>query len=171
MPATSDSANPPHPRCHTGATETRRFDSPAPPGPALPGEPRDRLRRHRHEPALRHARMFLWRARRPAHAANVLGVLSLILWSLLLIISVKYLILILRADNRGEGGILALATLVSEVVRRGKFVLSSRAFRRGAALRRWDDHAGDLGSRRGRRIACRDAALRPLCRCHLRSRF
>ena len=45
--------------------------------------------------------------------ANVLGVLSLILWSLLLIISVKYLTFILRADNRGEGGILALATLVA----------------------------------------------------------
>ncbi len=64
--------------------------------------------------------------------ANVLGVLSLILWSLILIISVKYLILILRADNRGEGGILALATLVSEVVRRGKFVFLLGLF--GAAL-------------------------------------
>ncbi len=65
--------------------------------------------------------------------ANVLGVLSLILWSLILIISVKYLILILRADNRGEGGILALATLVSDVVgRRGKFLLLLGLF--GAAL-------------------------------------
>jgi KUP system potassium uptake protein len=64
--------------------------------------------------------------------ANVLGVLSLILWSLLLIISVKYLILILRADNRGEGGILALATLVSDVVRRGKFLFLLGLF--GAAL-------------------------------------
>src|SRR4051794_24213176 len=68
----------------------------------------------------------------PATSANVLGVLSLILWSLILIISVKYLILILRADNRGEGGILALATLVSEVVRRGKFVFLLGLF--GAAL-------------------------------------
>ncbi len=68
----------------------------------------------------------------PPTPANVLGVLSLILWSLLLIISVKYLILILRADNRGEGGILALATLVSEVVRRGKFLLLLGLF--GAAL-------------------------------------
>ncbi len=68
----------------------------------------------------------------PPTAANVLGVLSLILWSLILIISVKYLILILRADNRGEGGILALATLVSEVVRRGKFVFLLGLF--GAAL-------------------------------------
>src|SRR5204862_2429163 len=56
----------------------------------------------------------------PPTPANVVGVLSLILWSLLLIISVKYLILILRADNRGEGGILALATLVTDVVKRGK---------------------------------------------------
>ena len=67
----------------------------------------------------------------PTHA-NVLGVLSLILWSLVLIISIKYLILILRADNRGEGGILALATLVSDVVRRGKFLFLLGLF--GAAL-------------------------------------
>lgn len=46
---------------------------------------------------------------------NILGVLSLIIWALLLIISVKYLIFILRADNRGEGGILALAALVTPV--------------------------------------------------------
>jgi len=62
----------------------------------------------------------------------VLGVLSLILWSLILIISVKYLTLILRADNRGEGGILALATLVSDVLRRGKFLFLLGLF--GAAL-------------------------------------
>jgi len=68
----------------------------------------------------------------PPSPANVLGVLSLIVWSLLLIISVKYLILILRADNRGEGGILALATLVSEVVRRGKYLFLLGLF--GAAL-------------------------------------
>jgi KUP system potassium uptake protein len=69
----------------------------------------------------------------PPTPANVLGVLSLILWSLILIISVKYLILILRADNRGEGGILALATLVSDTVgRRGKLLLLLGLF--GAAL-------------------------------------
>lgn len=43
--------------------------------------------------------------------ANVLGVLSLIFWSLILVISVKYLLFVLRADNRGEGGILALMAL------------------------------------------------------------
>ena len=40
--------------------------------------------------------------------ANVLGVLSLIVWSLVVVVSVKYLGYVLRADNRGEGGILAL---------------------------------------------------------------
>jgi KUP system potassium uptake protein len=43
---------------------------------------------------------------------NVLGVLSLILWSLVIVISVKYLIFVMRADNQGEGGILALMALV-----------------------------------------------------------
>lgn len=43
---------------------------------------------------------------------NVLGILSLIFWALLMVISVKYLVFVLRADNRGEGGILALAALI-----------------------------------------------------------
>ncbi|PQO41112.1 potassium transporter Kup [Blastopirellula marina] len=46
-------------------------------------------------------------------AANILGLLSLVFWALILIISVKYLVFILRADNDGEGGILALASLVT----------------------------------------------------------
>ena len=47
----------------------------------------------------------------PVNLENVLGVLSLILWSLLLMVSVKYLSFIMRADNKGEGGILALMSL------------------------------------------------------------
>src|SRR5258707_4830569 len=43
----------------------------------------------------------------------ILGVVSLILWALILIISMKYALLILRADNRGEGGIVALLALLS----------------------------------------------------------
>jgi len=43
----------------------------------------------------------------------VLGVLSLIFWSLIIVISIKYAVLIMRADNHGEGGILALLALVS----------------------------------------------------------
>jgi len=46
---------------------------------------------------------------------NVLGVLSVIFWALVVIISIEYLAFILRADNRGEGGILALASLVTPV--------------------------------------------------------
>jgi KUP system potassium uptake protein len=45
---------------------------------------------------------------------NVLGVLSLIFWSLTLIISIKYLLFVMRADNKGEGGILALLALVAQ---------------------------------------------------------
>ena len=44
--------------------------------------------------------------------AEVLGILSLLIWTLLLIVTVKYVFFLLRADNRGEGGILALYTLV-----------------------------------------------------------
>jgi len=42
---------------------------------------------------------------------NVLGILSLILWSLIIIVSIKYVVFIMRADNRGEGGIMALIAL------------------------------------------------------------
>ncbi|MBP6217500.1 MAG: potassium transporter Kup [Oligoflexales bacterium] len=48
----------------------------------------------------------------PPTQANVFGVLSIIIWSLLLIISVKYAVYVLKADNRGEGGILTLTSLV-----------------------------------------------------------
>ena len=47
----------------------------------------------------------------PTHE-NVLGVLSLIIYSLLLVISVKYIAIVMRADNQGEGGILALTALL-----------------------------------------------------------
>ena len=47
----------------------------------------------------------------PTHA-NVLGVLSLVFWSLTMVVTVKYLTFIMRADNQGEGGILALLALV-----------------------------------------------------------
>lgn len=63
---------------------------------------------------------------------NIMGVLSLIVWSLLLVISLKYLVLILRADNRGEGGILALGTLVRAAMTRGRLLFLIGVF--GAAL-------------------------------------
>ncbi len=48
----------------------------------------------------------------PPIPLNVLGVVSLIVWSLIVVISVKYLSYVMRADNRGEGGILALLALL-----------------------------------------------------------
>ena len=42
---------------------------------------------------------------------NIVGVLSTIFWSLLLIVTLKYIILVMRADNKGEGGVLALTSL------------------------------------------------------------
>ncbi len=49
-----------------------------------------------------------------ATPANVLGILSLIFWALIITISFKYLLLVMRADNRGEGGILALMALLGK---------------------------------------------------------
>src|SRR5262245_60811239 len=43
-----------------------------------------------------------------ATTENVLGVLSLLVWTLVLVVSVKYILLVMRVDNHGEGGILAL---------------------------------------------------------------
>ncbi|MBL0166846.1 MAG: potassium transporter Kup [Propionivibrio sp.] len=47
----------------------------------------------------------------PLTPENILGILSLIVWSLIIIVSVKYVVFIMRADNRGEGGIMALISL------------------------------------------------------------
>ena len=52
--------------------------------------------------------------------ANIVGVLSLIVWTLILVVSVKYIVFILRADNRGEGGILSLLALLLQRERRGE---------------------------------------------------
>ena len=50
----------------------------------------------------------------PVTPENVLGVLSLILWSLIMVITVKYVTFVMRADNRGEGGIMALIALATQ---------------------------------------------------------
>jgi len=49
----------------------------------------------------------------PLNAVNIMGVLSLILWSLIIVVSVKYVIFMLRADNKGEGGVFALLSLLN----------------------------------------------------------
>ncbi|HET9931412.1 MAG TPA: KUP/HAK/KT family potassium transporter, partial [Polyangiaceae bacterium] len=51
---------------------------------------------------------------------NVYGVLSLVTWSLTLIVSIKYVAYVLRADNKGEGGILALMALSSSALRQSR---------------------------------------------------
>lgn len=58
--------------------------------------------------------------------ANVYGILSLILWSLILVVAVKYLVFILRADNRGEGGVLAMLALLMQTTRRASDVTLKR---------------------------------------------
>ena len=67
----------------------------------------------------------------PTHD-NVLGVLSLIVYALLLVISVKYIAIVLRADNQGEGGILALTALIPAVGKRRGILILLGIF--GAAL-------------------------------------
>jgi len=61
----------------------------------------------------------------PVTETNVLGILSLIFWSLTLVITIKYLIFVMRASNEGEGGILALTALVTPraIAARRRYVL------------------------------------------------
>jgi len=65
---------------------------------------------------------------------RVYGVLSLIAWSLTLVVTIKYVLVLMRADNRGEGGILALMVLALRATLRGpnRWVLWAGLF--GAAL-------------------------------------
>ena len=85
----------------------------------------------------------------PATPANVLGVLSLIFWALVLVISIKYVSYVMRADNQGEGGILALMALIPADLSRAaepRRPAGARPVRVGAAVRRRRDHAGHLGA-------------------------
>ena len=53
----------------------------------------------------------------PLTPDNVLGILSLVFWTLTVIVSLKYVVLILRADNNGEGGLIAMLALASQAVK------------------------------------------------------
>jgi KUP system potassium uptake protein len=55
----------------------------------------------------------------PATEEAVLGILSLIIWALILVVTVKYVLILLRADNKGEGGTLALMALAHRTLKRG----------------------------------------------------
>jgi KUP system potassium uptake protein len=56
-------------------------------------------------------------------SVNIFGILSLIFWSLIIVVSIKYLVFIVRADNQGEGGVLALTALLSTISMRSKKLL------------------------------------------------
>ncbi len=58
----------------------------------------------------------------PVDEPNVLGILSLVFWTLMLVVSIKYACFIMRADNRGEGGIMALTALAQRGVRESRRV-------------------------------------------------
>ena len=100
----------------------------------------------------------------PRRTPNVLGILSLVFWSLLLVVVVKYLTFIMRADNHGEGGILALLALLRPAATAALAAHHARPLRRRAALRRRHHHAGDLGPERGRGPRGRRAEPRALRR-------
>jgi KUP system potassium uptake protein len=53
----------------------------------------------------------------PFNEANVFGVLSIFFWTLTVIVSIKYVVLVLRADNNGEGGLIAMLALASQAVK------------------------------------------------------
>ncbi|MDL5037213.1 potassium transporter Kup [Comamonas sp. Y6] len=63
----------------------------------------------------------------PFTPANVYGVLSVLFWTLTIIVSLKYVVLVLRADNNGEGGLVAMLALASQTVK-DKPRLSSTLF-------------------------------------------
>jgi len=70
--------------------------------------------------ALREAVLAATGSGNPASEAVVFGILSLIIWALLLVVTAKYVLILLRADNNGEGGTLALMALASRaLLRRG----------------------------------------------------
>ena len=83
-----------------------------------------------------------------ATTGDVLGIISMVVWSLTVIVSIKYVATVLRADNNGEGGVLALAALVRRALRiPGPGSRSHRRDRLGrglSVLRRFGDHARHL---------------------------
>ena len=91
----------------------------------------------------------------PVEHDNVLGVVSLIFWSVMLIVTITYVLLAMRVDNDGEGGIMALITLLRRWTRTQQAPPDGRAGRPGhlrsrAVPRRQHDHPCHLGPVRGR---------------------
>ena len=101
----------------------------------------------------------------PVSTDNVFGVVSLVFWSVMIIVTVTYVLLAMRADNDGEGGIMALITLLRRWTGQrqpagGRGARGAGHLRRRAVLRRQHDHPGDLGAVRGRGPQGRRAVAR-----------
>ncbi len=91
----------------------------------------------------------------------VVGIVSLIIWALLIVVTAKYVLFLMQADNKGEGGILSLKALAQVALgRKAVVAFAARRRRRGAVFRRRDHHPGDFGALRargpqtGRRRSC-----------------
>ena len=88
----------------------------------------------------------------------VFGIVSLILWALIFIVTVKYVLFILRADNNGEGGTLTLMALAQRAMGHSIFGIALLGMvGAGPILRRRHDHPRDLGPFGHRRIEARGA--------------
>jgi KUP system potassium uptake protein len=87
----------------------------------------------------------------PANETAVFGILSLIIWALILVVTVKYVVILLRADNNGEGGTLALMALAQRSLGKGA----------GAVM---------LCGITGAALFYGDAMITPALRCSPRSR-
>ena len=72
----------------------------------------------------------------PVSTDNVYGVVSLIFWSVMIIVTLTYVTLVMRADNDGEGGIMALITLLRRGARRQRPARGDGAGRAGHLRRR-----------------------------------
>jgi KUP system potassium uptake protein len=65
---------------------------------------------------------FIGAHRLPVDQVHVLGVLSLIVWALIVVVTIKYVLITMRADNRGEGGSFALLALIRRVLPRARLL-------------------------------------------------
>jgi hypothetical protein len=97
--------------------------------------------------------LFFGRASAPT-TEEVLGGVSLVIWTITIIVAVKYAILVLRAQNDGEGGLFALYGLLHEQARHQAAIMGVDARSRLAFWRRYH-HAGNQ-----RRLGCRGASSR-----------
>ena len=97
---------------------------------------------------------------------HVLGVLSLIFWAITMVVTIKYAVFIMRADNKGEGGIIALMALAlhgsKDKPKKMALHCHYRLIGRVVIFRRQHHYAGHIGTKCGRRLADYRAAIGPL---------